>query len=258
VQWRQVDRLLDAAHHFLVDPHRADEALSAVQWSEGPVWRKDGDYLLFTDVPKNTIYKWEEEEGLSVFLRPSGHTVDAGTPGTEGGSNGLTFDAEGRLVTADHGNRMVARLDEETFVKTSLAERFEGKRLNSPNDLVFNSRGDLFFIDPPYGLEGGAESPHKELEFSGVYRLSAAGELTLLDRELRFPNGVALSPDERTLYVSNSDPERAIIMSRPRIHQQLGAGHAERSLLDRDYQGWSLRVRHEFPGRHDFELHRSP
>lgn len=203
---------IDPAFDALVPRDARIEVLAeGFQWSEGPVWRKNGGYLLFTDVPKNTIYKWKEGEGLSVFLRPSGHTVGAGTAGSGQGSNGLTFDLQGRLVTADHGNRMVARLNEETFVKTPLAARYQGKRLNSPNDLVYNSRGDLFFTDPPYGLTGALKSPDKELEFSGVYRLSASGELTLLDRELRFPNGVALSPDEQTLYIANSDPERAII-----------------------------------------------
>ncbi|CAN5581661.1 SMP-30/gluconolactonase/LRE family protein [soil metagenome] len=203
---------LDPAFDALVPRDARIEVLAeGFHWSEGPVWRRSGGYLLFTDVPGNTIYRWQEGEGLSVFLRPSGYSVGTAAPGREAGSNGLTFDAEDRLVMADHGNRMVARLDEETFVKTPLAERYQGRRFNSPNDVVFNSRGDLFFTDPPYGLRGGLESPLRELEFSGVYRLSASGELTLLDRELRFPNGITLSPHERTLYVANSDPERAII-----------------------------------------------
>lgn len=203
---------LDPAFDALVPRDARIEVLAeGFRWSEGPVWRKSGGYLLFTDVPGNTIYRWKEGEGLTVFLRPSGYGVGTAAPGVEAGSNGLTFDAQDRLVMADHGNRMIARLDEETFIKTPLAERYQGKRLNSPNDLVFNSRGDLFFTDPPYGLQGALESPLRELEFSGVYRISASGELTLLDRELRFPNGITLSPDERTLYVANSDPERPII-----------------------------------------------
>ncbi|MEX2600057.1 MAG: SMP-30/gluconolactonase/LRE family protein [Balneolaceae bacterium] len=181
-------------------------------WTEGPIWRKSEDYLLFTDIPRNTIYRWSEEEGLSPFLRPAGFT-ETGPPGRELGSNGLIFDSEDRLVMADHGNRRVARLDEGIFVKETLADRFEGNRFNSPNDLIYHSNGDLYFTDPPYGLEGLQNSPVKELDFSGVYRLTPSGELTLLTDELGFPNGIVFSPDEQTLYVSQSDPNRAIWMA---------------------------------------------
>jgi gluconolactonase len=204
---------LDAAIDALVPRDaRLESIADGFDWSEGPVWRKSGGYLLFSDVPTNTIHRWREGEGLSVFMRPAGHTGPT-PPGRELGSNGLTFDASDRLVMADHGNRRIARIDESNFTKTTLADRYEGKRLNSPNDLVYSSRGDLYFTDPPYGLEGQHDDPAKELAFSGVYRLSASGELTLLERDLRFPNGIALSPDERTLYVANSDAERAIWMA---------------------------------------------
>jgi gluconolactonase len=204
---------LDAAIDALVPRDaRLESIAEGFDWSEGPVWRKSGGYLLFSDVPTNTIHRWREGEGLSVFMRPAGHTGPT-PPGRELGSNGLTFDASDRLVMADHGNRRIARLDESNFTKTTLADRYEGKRLNSPNDLVYSSRGDLYFTDPPYGLKGQHDDPAKELAFSGVYRLSPSGELTLLERELRFPNGIALSPDERTLYVANSDAERAIWMA---------------------------------------------
>lgn len=181
-------------------------------WSEGPVWRRDGGYLLFSDVPRNTIYKWKDGEGLTVFLRPSGF-MGPNPPGRELGSNGLTLDARGALVIADHGNRQVARLDETTWTKTTLADRYQGKRLNSPNDLAYRSNGDLYFTDPPYGLKGLNDDPSKELARNGVYRLTPTGTLTLVASDVRFPNGIAFSPDERTLYVANSDPTRPIWMA---------------------------------------------
>jgi len=182
------------------------------EWTEGPVWRADGSYLLFTDIPTNTIYKWSEKEGLTVFLRPSGFPFDS-APGAELGSNGLLLDADGRLVMCDHGNRVVARLNENTYTKTIMTSTYQGKRYNSPNDLIYKSNGDLYFTDPPYGLEGLNDSPDKELDFNGVYRLSTGGEVTLLTDQMSFPNGIAFSPDEHTLYVANSDPTRAIWMA---------------------------------------------
>lgn len=193
---------------------RVEKLAEGFSWSEGPKWRRSGGYLLFTDVPKNTIYRWKEGEGLSVFLRPAGLGLGDGGGG-DVGSNGLAFDSQDRLTMADHGNRQVARLDEDDFTKTPVAARFQGKRFHSPNDLVFHSNGDLYFTDPPYGLKGGHASPLKELPFAGVYRVTPSGEVTLLAQDLRFPNGIALSPDETTLYVANSDPERAVWMAYP-------------------------------------------
>ena len=204
---------LDPALDALIAPDAPIEQLAiGFEWSEGPVWRASGGYLLFSDVPKNTIYKWQDATGLSVFLRPAGYT-GIKPPGRELGSNGLTFDANDSLVIADHGNRQVARVNEAKFTKTTLADRFEGKRLNSPNDLVYRSNGDLYFTDPPYGLFGQNADPAKELTHNGVYRLTPSGRLTLLTKELTYPNGIAFSPDERTLYVANSDPNRAIWMA---------------------------------------------
>jgi gluconolactonase len=210
----RVERL-DPALDALVPPDaRIEKLAEGFAWSEGPVWRRDtsGGYLLFSDIPHNTIWRWKEGQPLTIWLRPAGYTGPT-PPGRELGSNGLTLDAQGRLVMADHGNRQVARVDDSLFTKTTLADRYEGKRFNSPNDLVYRSNGDLFFTDPPYGLRGLNDDPAKELPFNGVYRLTPSGELTLLTRELTFPNGIALSPDERTLYVANSDPERAIWMA---------------------------------------------
>ncbi|MGH7470138.1 MAG: SMP-30/gluconolactonase/LRE family protein [Longimicrobiales bacterium] len=207
-----VERLDPALDSIVARTALIEVIAEGFEWSEGPVWRSSGEYLLFSDVPRNTIYKWKQGEGVSVFLRPSGY-IGADPPGRELGSNGLTLDAQGALVMADHGNRQVARLDEVRFTRVTLANRFQGKRLNSPNDLVYRSNGDLYFTDPPYGLDGLNDDPAKELAHSGVYRLTRSGELTLVAKELGFPNGIAFSPDQRTLYVSNSERSMPIWMA---------------------------------------------
>lgn len=204
---------LDPAFDALVPPTARVEMLArGFAWSEGPAWRKSGGYLLFSDAPHNTMWRWKEGEGLSVFLRPAGYT-GTNPPGRELGSNGITIDASGAVVYADHGNRLVARLVDSNYTKVTLADRYQGKRFNSPNDLVFRSNGDLYFTDPPYGLAGQDSDPAKELPFNGVYRVTPSGEVTLLTRDLTRPNGIAFSPDERTLYVANSDAERAVWMA---------------------------------------------
>jgi gluconolactonase len=181
------------------------------EWSEGPVWVPDeGGYLLFSDIPVNTIYRWDEKSGLSPYLRPAGY-AGSDPSGAELGTNGLMLDAEGRLVMCDHGNRQVARLDATNFTRETIASAYEGKRLNSPNDLVFHSSGDLYFTDPPYGLSGLNDSPVKELPFNGVYRVDTSGQVSLLTDELGFPNGIAFSPDEKTLYVANSGGANPVI-----------------------------------------------
>jgi gluconolactonase len=181
------------------------------RWSEGPVWIPQGGYLLLSDVPANKMYRWSEREGLSVFLEPSGYTGSSKGIFREPGSNGLILGDGNTILLADHGNRAVARLDLGTRSKTFLATHFGGKRFNSPNDLVRASDGSIYFTDPPYGLEGLNQSPHKEIKFNGVYHLLPSGEVELLDDGLTFPNGIILSPDERTLYVAVSDPDRAHI-----------------------------------------------
>ncbi|MGH7630750.1 MAG: SMP-30/gluconolactonase/LRE family protein [Gemmatimonadales bacterium] len=178
-------------------------------FTEGPVWHPDG-YLLFSDPNANTIYRWSAEGQVSVFRTKSGYTgVDVGEYG-QPGSNGLTLDAEGRLTVNEHGNRRVVRF-ERTGRLDVLADRFEGKRLNSPNDLVYRSDGTLFFTDPPFGLPKFGDDPRKELAFSGVYCLRD-GALRLVTRDLQGPNGIAFSPDERFLYVGNWDLERIVVM----------------------------------------------
>lgn len=201
---------------------------SGFDWSEGPVWVANGKYLLFSDIPPNKIHKWKEGKGLSLYLKPSGYTGSK-KRGGEVGSNGLLVDGEGRLVLCQHGDRRIARMEalmsEPKARYATLASHYEGKRLNSPNDAVFHSNGDLYFTDPPYGLEKRMEDPAKEIDFQGVYRLSRDGRVTLLTKELSRPNGIAFSPDEKTLYVANSDPKRAIWMAyNVRKDGQLGKG----------------------------------
>ena len=178
-------------------------------WSEGPVWMPRESQLVFSDVPENIAYRWREGKGADVFLQPSGLTrPDEGS--REPGSNGLKLDAQGRLLLAQHGDRRIARLNDDGRTFTTLVERFEGKRFNSPNDLVLDRGGVIFFTDPPYGL---GKTQTQEIDFCGVYRLSSDGALTVVSRELTRPNGIGLSPDEKTLYVANSDNERPIIMA---------------------------------------------
>lgn len=192
---------------------RIEVLASGFDWSEGPIWVKSGGYLLFSDIPRNSVMKWTEQDGVSLYMKPSGFT-GVGDYSREPGSNGLTIDSKGRLTLCEHGDRRVARV-ETGGGKRTLADSYEGKRLNSPNDLVFKSNGDLYFTDPPYGLPKNWDDPLRELDFCGVYRLTVDGKLSLLTRELTRPNGIAFSPDEKTLYVAQSDPARAIIMAYP-------------------------------------------
>ena len=198
-------------------------------WLESPLWDRRQDSLLFSDVKGNAIYRWQRDQGVQLFMQPSGYTGDAPFPGQEPGGNGLAFDAEGRLLICEHGDRRIRRLEADGS-KTVLADRYQGRRLNSPNDLVVRSNGDLYFTDPPFGLPRQFEDPGRELAFSGVYRLSAGGELTLLLDNLRAPNGIALSPDEVTLYLSDGSPDRSAWLAYPlREDGSLGDG---RVLLD--------------------------
>jgi len=205
-----IERLDPALDGLLGKDARVEILAKGTDWAEGPVWSKAGGFVTFSDVKQNTIWKWSEKDGLSVFFKPSGYTGT--TPrGGEPGSNGETRDSQGRLVTCEHGDRRIARLEADGKTKTTLADGYEGKRFNSPNDLVYDSKGNLYFTDPPYGLEGKLDDPKKELPFQGVYRLGSDGKLTLLTKELKYPNGIAFSPDEKTLYVAVSDPQNAVV-----------------------------------------------
>jgi gluconolactonase len=209
-----IERLDPRFDKLIPKDAKLEKLAGGFEWAEGPVWvAKDGGYLLFSDIPNNRVVKWQEGKGASTFLKPSGYTGKEKFTGREPGSNGLGLDKDGRLILCQHGDRRVARLEGGKFV--TLVGKYKGKRLNSPNDLVYKSNGDLYFTDPPYGLPKLTDDPGRELDFQGVYRLSPKGELTLLTREMSRPNGIAFSPDEKTLYVANSDPKKAVWMAFP-------------------------------------------
>ena len=211
----RVERLDPAFDALVPADARVEKLAEGFAWTEGPVWRKSGGYLLFSDIPNNTIYKWKEGEGLSVFIRPAGYAMGTNPPGRELGTNGLTFDPQGRLVVADHGNRGISRWNDSLFTRSVVVDRFEGKRFNSPNDLVWGPNGDIYFTDPSYGLRRLNADSAKEIPFNGVYRLAPNGGVSVVSRELTFPNGIGLSPDARTLYVAISDGRNPYIMSYP-------------------------------------------
>jgi len=183
------------------------------KWAEGPVWVKQGGYLLFSDPPNNVCHRWTAAEGVTRFLEPSGLVGPIPEGVREAGSNGLAIDAKGRLVIADSGTRAITRIDLNTKARTILADRYQGKRFSSCNDLTIARSGAIYFTDPPYGLAAGDDSPLKEIPFNGIYRLGTDGKVTLIESALRRPNGLALSPDQRTLYVALSDDRRPQIVA---------------------------------------------
>ncbi len=198
-----LDRLLPA------EP-RLERLASGFTFVEGPVWTRDSA-LLFSDPNDNMIYRWAMDGSVSVYRTKSGYSgFDIGEY-RQAGSNGLALDPEGRLIIAEHGNRRISRL-ETNGVLTVLADRHQGKRLNSPNDVVTRSDGTIWFTDPPFGLPKFHGDPRRESPYTGVYRLAPDGALSLVASELAGPNGIAFSPDERYLYVSNWDPARKVIM----------------------------------------------
>lgn len=233
---RAPDRVvrLDARFDRIIAPGtRIEELADGFGWAEGPVWiGRGGGFLLFSDIQRNSIMKWSSASGVTLFMKPSGYTGVI-RYGMEPGSNGLALDREGRLLMAEQGDRRISRL-EWNGGKQTLADRYHGKRLNSPNDLVVRSNGDVYFTDPIYGLPDYEKDGRRELGFCGLYRWSrATGKVTLLTREPSMPNGVAFSPDERTLYVSNSDLERAVWLAFPILPDgALGAARVIRDVTD--------------------------
>lgn len=239
--WEPVLRADPLTFPVLGEIHRTDPAFAEIigqdahvqvlasgfDWTEGPCWvpgqNGAAGYLLFCDIPQNKIYKWAEGQGLSLFMQPSGYT-GVTDYGAEPGSNGLVLDPQGRLVCCEHGDRRLSVLTQQGGKRT-LVDNYQGKRLNSPNDAVYKSNGDLYFTDPPYGLPKHFNDERRELDFCGVYRLAKDGTLTLLTGDLTRPNGLAFSPDEQTLYVAQSDPAAPIVMAFPvREDGTLGQG----------------------------------
>jgi gluconolactonase len=224
----KVERL-DPALDLLVPAHPVVEKVATgpgFTWTEGPVWIPAG-YLLFAEIPSNSIRKWSPAGGVSIFLQPSGYKGSAPLAGpepgsnSEPGSNGMTLDTHGRLTVAGHAQRDVYRLErvDPKAQVTILADTYQGKQLNSPNDVVYKSDGTLYFTDPPYGLPKLDKDPGKQLEVNGVYRIPGAisqkpgapparEQLQLLVKDLPRPNGIAFSPDEKYLYVNNSEPQK--------------------------------------------------
>ncbi len=203
---------LDPSLDSIIDPTAQAEIIAeGFEWSEGPLWIEDHKMLLFSDVPRDTIYKWTEEKGKEVYLTPSGYS---GTTirGGEMGSNGLLLDKDGNLVLCQHGNRQMAKmdapLDKPVPAYISIANLYDGHKFNSPNDAVYNSAGELFFTDPPYGLEKNMDDPKKEIPFQGVYKVKTNGDVVLVTDSITRPNGIAFMPGEKTLIVANSDPEK--------------------------------------------------
>lgn len=204
---------LDPRFDALVPPDTKIEKIADdLEWSEGPVWDARTKTLLFSDIPRNVVMSWHAEKGVTRFLERSGYTGAAPFTGREPGSNGLTFDPQGRLTLCQHGDRRVSRREADGTM-TPLAVGYEGRKFNSPNDLTYDDKGALYFTDPPYGLPKTFDDPSKELKFQGVYRVAQDGRITLLTKELERPNGLAFSPDYRTLYVAQSKVEAPIWMA---------------------------------------------
>ncbi|MDG1251090.1 MAG: SMP-30/gluconolactonase/LRE family protein [Flavobacteriaceae bacterium] len=212
----QVLEILDPRMEILISKNAKIEILAeGFGWAEGPVWIPELNGILFSDVPNNKAYLWTEKKGLSLFLYPSGMTNHAPN-NKSAGSNGLGLDSDGNLILCQHGDRSISRLNNWFFEEPKydvLVDHFNGKWLNSPNDLVFDKQGSIYFTDPPYGLRNGDEDDLKELNFNGVFKWSAREEVKLVEKNMSRPNGIALSLDEKTAYVANSDPANDVIMA---------------------------------------------
>lgn len=210
-----VERLSPDLDKIVASDAKIEIIAEGFEWSEGPLWLPEQQMLIFSDIPVNSIFQWREKDSIQLYLKPSGYTGDTPRSG-EPGSNGLILDPQGRLVLCQHGDRCMARMDAELPAPKPafiiLSDNYNGKRLNSPNDAAYNSKGELFFTDPPYGLEKNVNDPAKEIDFQGVYKVTVEGKTVLLTDELGRPNGIAFSPDEKHLYVANSDPAFAVWM----------------------------------------------
>jgi gluconolactonase len=205
----QVRKVSPALDQIVPAGAKIEKLAGGMMFTEGPVWMREG-YLLFSDIPANVIMKWMPGGTPTVFMKPSGFNGTGAPAGAFIGSNGLTLDKQGRLLICQHGNGQLVRREKDGKL-TVLAAKFEGKRLNSPNDVVVKSDGAIYFTDPPYGFPKEDDDPAKQLKFNGVYRL-AGDKLQLLYKDLSRPNGIAFSPDEKTLYVGNSDTKKKVWM----------------------------------------------
>lgn len=207
-----VRRLSPAFDRIVAPGTRVETIASGIRWAEGPVWVEAGGYLLFSDPPANLVRRWRKGGRAEPFLTPSGAGGTDAKLIREPGANGLALDAQGRLLIANSGGRTIDRFDLRTRRREVLVDRYQGKRFNSPNDMHVARGGAIYFTDPPYGLADGDTSSLKEMAINGVYRRNTDGTVDLLDGTLTRPNGIALSPDERRLYVSVSDEKMPRIM----------------------------------------------
>jgi len=199
---------LNAVLDQVIEPGERPEILAeGFEWSEGPLWLTEEEMVIFSDIPKNSIYQWSERSGLKLYLKPSGYT-DTISRGGETGSNGLLLNRKGQLVLCQHGDRrmaiMNAPLDQPEPDFITIVDKWAGKRFNSPNDAVFDRNGNLYITDPAYGMELRYSDPKREMDFTGVFRYDTNGQIKLLTDQMSAPNGIGLSPDESVLYVANS------------------------------------------------------
>ena len=207
-----VERLSPEIDNLIEKSAKIEILADGFEWSEGPVWSSQLNSVLFSDVPENVIYSWNEDEGLGTFTRPIGYSGKVPNL-KKAGTNGLTIDADGNLIICMHGDRKITRLEKLNINrKVTLVNSFDGNLLNSPNDLVYDSKGNLYFTDPPYGLLEGDNDKLKEIEFNGVYKVSPNGDIEVLVKNLTRPNGISISNDEKILYVANSDKNNPVIM----------------------------------------------
>jgi gluconolactonase len=221
--------ILDAEGADLIDSNAVVENLAGgFSWTEGPVYIADGDYVLFSDIPANSIMKWKEGQGVTTYLHPSGYTGDSSKgPKNEPGSNGLLLDKNGRLVLCQHGDRRIARmkssLSEPKPEYETVADKYNGKRFNSPNDAVYHPNGNLYLTDPPYGLQDGDNDKAKEQDIHGVYLVRPNGKVELVNADIKFPNGIAITPDGKSLLVGYSNSENRVWMKYDLNEQGLAA-----------------------------------
>ena len=207
-----VERLSPEIDNLIEKSAKIEILADGFEWSEGPVWSSQLNSVLFSDVPENVIYSWNEDKGLGTFTRPIGYSGKVPNL-KKAGTNGLTIDADGNLIICMHGDRKITRLEKLNINrKVTLVNSFDGNLLNSPNDLVYDSKGNLYFTDPPYGLLEGDNDKLKEIEFNGDYKVSPNGDIEVLVKNLTRPNGISISNDEKILYVANSDKNNPVIM----------------------------------------------
>jgi gluconolactonase len=207
-----VERLSPEINNLIDKNSKIEIIAEGFEWSEGPIWSTELNSVLFSDVPENVIYTWNEDKGLNVFTKPIGYSGEVPNL-KKAGTNGLTIDSDGNLIICMHGDRKIAIMEDLNINKMStLVGNFKDNLFNSPNDLVYDSEGNLFFTDPPYGLLEGDNDKLKEIPFNGVYKLSPDGNVEVLIKNLTRPNGISISNDEKTLYVANSDNNNPIIM----------------------------------------------